>query len=336
MKRYIKYLDENLTFLSLVILLMVPPAFVLAILIKHTQAYFYTISLVIDPVAIKKMLTQVITDMGIIILLIVSIFCFLNVKSSKKFFEKLLYRYSLTLPAYPKKTALKRLNLCISILSSLIIATSIILLVMVFANKANHDNTYKEANAPALDLTQEQMELIAVHEAGHFIIQMYEFNDDYTYIEMPSKAQKEELMKNFNIDLNGSLGFNIIKKRNIINEEDFLKGIRVDLGGQIGVEVKYRKKYSGASSDLNDAYTLVVSYVNNGMSKYSNVPWVALTTDQQNEVYSEIINAQQAEVRNILQANKDKLLALASKVLKDGRVTNDEAKKIIGNLKHMN
>jgi ATP-dependent Zn protease len=137
------------------------------------------------------------------------------------------------------------------------------------------------------------------------------------------------------------------EERHLTTAEQMLDEICAALGGRAAEDVMYGKVSTGALSDLEkvtkQAYAMVTMYGLNarignisyydstGQSEYTfGKPYSETTAQTIDEEVSKIVEGQYVRAKRILTENKDKLTALATKLLEVEVIFKEDLEKIFG------
>lgn len=186
-------------------------------------------------------------------------------------------------------------------------------------------------------ITAEEKKAIAYHEAGHATVSWL--------VEHASPLVKVTI-----VPRGRSLGaaWYLPDERHLTTAEQMLDEMCSALGGRAAEDVIYGKVSTGALSDLEkvtkQAYAMVTIYGLNdkvgnisyydstGQNEYNfNKPYSERTSQTIDEEVSKLVEGQYTRAKRILTENKDKLTALASKLLEKEVIFKEDLEKIFGN-----
>jgi len=185
-------------------------------------------------------------------------------------------------------------------------------------------------------ITADEKKAIAYHEAGHATVSWL--------VEHASPLVKVTI-----VPRGRSLGaaWYLPDERHLTTAEQMLDEMCAALGGRAAEDVIYGKVSTGALSDLEkvtkQAYAMVTIYGLNdrvgnisfydstGQSEYSfGKPYSERTSQTIDEEVSKLVEGQYTRAKRILTENKDKLTALASKLLEKEVIFKEDLEKIFG------
>ena len=185
-------------------------------------------------------------------------------------------------------------------------------------------------------ITTDEKKAIAYHEAGHATVSWL--------VEHASPLVKVTI-----VPRGQSLGaaWYLPEERHLTTAEQMLDEICAALGGRAAEDVMYGKVSTGALSDLEkvtkQAYAMVTMYGLNarignisyydstGQSEYTfGKPYSETTAQTIDEEVSKIVEGQYVRAKRILTENKDKLTALATKLLEVEVIFKEDLEKIFG------
>jgi ATP-dependent metalloprotease FtsH len=185
-------------------------------------------------------------------------------------------------------------------------------------------------------ITPEEKKAIAYHEAGHATVSWL--------VEHASPLVKVTI-----VPRGRSLGaaWYLPDERHLTTAEQMLDEMCSALGGRAAEDVIYGKVSTGALSDLEkvtkQAYAMVTIYGLNdkvgnisyydssGQNEYNfNKPYSERTSQTIDEEVSKLVEGQYTRAKRILTENKDKLTALASKLLEKEVIFKEDLEKIFG------
>lgn len=185
-------------------------------------------------------------------------------------------------------------------------------------------------------ITADEKRAIAYHEAGHATVSWL--------VEHASPLVKVTI-----VPRGRSLGaaWYLPDERHLTTAEQMEDEMCAALGGRAAEDVIYGKVSTGALSDLEkvtkQAYAMVSMYGLNervgnisfydssGQNEYNfNKPYSERTSQTIDEEVSKLVEGQYARAKQILTDNKDKLSALASKLLEKEVIFKEDLEKIFG------
>lgn len=190
-------------------------------------------------------------------------------------------------------------------------------------------------------ITADEKKAIAYHEAGHATVSWL--------VEHASPLVKVTI-----VPRGRSLGaaWYLPDERHLTTAEQMEDEMCAALGGRAAEDVIYGKVSTGALSDLEkvtkQAYAMVTMYGLNsrvgnisfydssGQNEYNfNKPYSERTAQTIDEEVSKLIEEQYARAKRILTENKDKLTALATKLLEKEVIFKEDLEKIFGDRQWM-
>ena len=185
-------------------------------------------------------------------------------------------------------------------------------------------------------ITADEKKAIAYHEAGHATVSWL--------VEHASPLVKVTI-----VPRGRSLGaaWYLPEERHLTTAEQMYDEICAALGGRAAEDVMYGKVSTGALSDLEkvtkQAYAMVTMYGLNervgnvsyydstGQGEYTfGKPYSERTAQTIDEEVSKLIELQYVRAKRILNENKDKLTALATKLLEKEVIFKEDLEKIFG------
>ncbi|MBM7856132.1 hypothetical protein JOC37_002562 [Desulfohalotomaculum tongense] len=177
--------------------------------------------------------------------------------------------------------------------------------------------------------TAEELNRIAIHEAGHAVVRE---------IELPGSTINAEIIPTTSIAkannwFSQSLPSGYVmgeSSTRLTTKEDIYKKIRIYLAGLAAEKVIFPEEqvYISSSNDLEKVKELVIMLCNNGLID-SPVPWDVLNDHEKNTLYQNIVNRQNEIVMQIIQKHRPELLAVAEQLKAKGSLTGSEIRKIM-------
>ena len=185
-------------------------------------------------------------------------------------------------------------------------------------------------------ITQEEKKTIAFHEAGHATVSwMLEHAAPLVKVTIVPRGQ--------------SLGaaWYLPEERLIVRPDQMLDEMCATMGGRAAEKVIFNKISTGALSDLekvtkqaramvtiyglNEELGNITYYDSSGQNEYGfTKPYSEETAQKIDEEISKIIEEQYIRAINLLKDNKDKLTALADRLLEKEVIFKDDLEKIFG------
>ncbi|MDR1391096.1 MAG: ATP-dependent zinc metalloprotease FtsH [Holosporales bacterium] len=198
------------------------------------------------------------------------------------------------------------------------------------------DKVIMGAERKSMSMTDEEKKFTAYHESGHALVALL-------------VPQSDPIHKVTIIPRGGALGMVVRlpeKDKVSVSKTELLSNIRVTMGGRAAEEVFFGEENitTGASHDIKQATKIAKSMIIKwGMSGklgfrsfYDSDGYYLEASDQISQKTSEIIDSEikylvdsaYKEVKNLVLDNKDKLEAIASKLIERETLTGDEVKLI--------
>jgi cell division protease FtsH len=189
----------------------------------------------------------------------------------------------------------------------------------------------------SMSMTDDEKKFTAYHEAGHALIALF-------------VPQCDPIHKVTIIPRGGALGMVVRlpeKDKVSISKTEVLSNIKVAMGGRVAEEVIFGEENitTGASQDIKQATEIAKKMIIRwGMSEslgfrsfYDSDGYYMEASDQISQKTSEnidseikcLLDAAYKEVKDIMITNRDKLEAIATKLIKKETLTGAEVKKII-------
>jgi cell division protease FtsH len=189
----------------------------------------------------------------------------------------------------------------------------------------------------SMSMTDDEKKFTAYHEAGHSLVALF-------------VPQCDPIHKVTIIPRGGALGMVVRlpeKDKISISKTEVISNIKVAMGGRVAEEIIFGEENitTGASQDIKQATEIAKKMIIRwGMSEtlgfrsfYDSEGYYMEASDQISQKTSESIDAEiknlldsaYREVKEIVTTNRDKLEAIATKLIKRETLTGDEVKKII-------
>ncbi|MGB1020800.1 MAG: peptidase M41, partial [Flavobacteriaceae bacterium] len=185
-------------------------------------------------------------------------------------------------------------------------------------------------------ITPEEKKTIAFHEAGHALVSwLLEYAAPLVKVTIVPRGQ--------------SLGaaWYLPEERQIVRTEQMLDEMCATLGGRAAEKVIFNKISTGALSDLekvtrqaramvsvyglNDTLGNITYYDSSGQTDYNFAkPYSEQTAQKIDQEISKIIELQYDRAINIIKKSKDKLTALAERLLEKEVIFKDDLERILG------
>ena len=185
-------------------------------------------------------------------------------------------------------------------------------------------------------ITPEEKKTIAFHEAGHALVSwLLEYAAPLVKVTIVPRGQ--------------SLGaaWYLPEERQIVRTEQMLDEMCATLGGRAAEKVIFNKISTGALSDLekvtrqaramvsvyglNDTLGNITYYDSSGQTDYNfTKPYSEQTAQKIDQEISKIIELQYDRAINIIKKSKDKLTALAERLLEKEVIFKDDLERILG------
>ncbi|MDI6601801.1 MAG: AAA family ATPase [Thermoanaerobacteraceae bacterium] len=160
--------------------------------------------------------------------------------------------------------------------------------------------------------TAEELRRVAIHETGHAVV-----------IEtlMPGNVANITIAPRGN-----ALGFvrqTEKEDRYLYTREELEKQIMICLGGAMAEEIILTNRSTGASNDFEQAVKYAKDIIYSGMSRLGIISRDDMPKRDISRVASEIIKGLEADVRSIIESNRDIIIYLADIILKEESITGD-------------
>ena len=189
-------------------------------------------------------------------------------------------------------------------------------------------------------ITKEEKKTIAYHEAGHAAVSWFlKFAAPLVKVTIVPRGQ--------------SLGaaWYLPEERMIVRTEQMLDEMCAALGGRAAEKVMFNKISTGALSDLekvtrqaramvsvyglNESLGNITYYDSSGQSDYNfTKPYSEETAKKIDSEISKLIEKQYQRACKLLKTNKEKLVALAERLLEKEVIFKDDLEKILGSRPH--
>ncbi len=182
-------------------------------------------------------------------------------------------------------------------------------------------------------MTPEEKKTVAYHEAGHAIVGwLLEFTDPLLKVTIVPRSS-------------GALGFAqyLPKELQLHTQQQLEDKICMALGGRIVEEIKFGKVTTGASDDLKRVTQIAQSMVSVfGMSEkignvsfqkeseYESKPYSEHTAQIIDEEVKTLVDNLYARTKQLLEANMDKVSAVAERLLEKETINVDDVVELIG------
>ncbi|WP_031513372.1 hypothetical protein [Desulfofalx alkaliphila] len=180
--------------------------------------------------------------------------------------------------------------------------------------------------------TADELDKLAVHEAGHAVMREIEFPNSTVQAEIIETHVISNSQGWFLQPLPGGYVMGSRESR-FLTKEDIEKSIRIYLAGLVSEKMIYAEEglSTGAQDDLERVQQLIINMCNNGLSPLGPVPWEVLTEAERSALYQELVQQQAVLVEEKLQANKQSVIAVAKELAENKFLTGDEIRTIIAN-----
>ncbi|HEY8344963.1 MAG TPA: AAA family ATPase [Bacillota bacterium] len=165
---------------------------------------------------------------------------------------------------------------------------------------------------------REEMDRVAVHETGHAFISEVLRPSSVAALTVTSRGK--------------ALGFMrpVDKEERHLYPKKYLEDqIAICLGGAVAEEVFFGEKSTGASNDFEQAAQITKEIIKSGLSELGLVDPEFTPKEMMHEVFSTIINRQEAMVRQIIQENKDLIRKIASTLFSQERLSGEEFRRMM-------
>ncbi|MTI81439.1 MAG: hypothetical protein FH758_11255 [Firmicutes bacterium] len=178
----------------------------------------------------------------------------------------------------------------------------------------------------------EEIERIAVHEAGHALVREIEFPESTIKAEIISTNDINKANSWFSQPLPSGyvMGDNTSR---LPTKKDLNIKIRIYLAGIAAEKIVYsqEEQYISGSDDLQKVKDLVILQCNNGLTSAGVILWDVLSEKEQSYLYKEIVTPQYDQVEKLLHNHRDTLLLIADKLQQKRSLTGEEINNIVGN-----
>ena len=178
--------------------------------------------------------------------------------------------------------------------------------------------------------TAEELERIAIHEAGHAVMREIEYpgSTKNAVIAEPAEIANANSWFSQPIPSGFVVGENPSR---LPTKEQLLKNIRIYLAGLAAEKIIYGidQSYIGAGDDLDKVNELVVKLYNNGLSSGSPQIWSALDAQEKSAAYKEIVDPQYRQVYEMLAEHEQEIRVVAEALQKNKSLTGDEIRTLI-------
>ncbi|MBO8136687.1 MAG: hypothetical protein H0Z40_00875 [Desulfotomaculum sp.] len=176
----------------------------------------------------------------------------------------------------------------------------------------------------------EEVERIAIHEAGHALMREIEFPGTTQRVEIlpPSDILKAQTWFSQSLPSGYVMGEGNLR---LPTKTEINKKIRVYLAGLTAEKIIYPENqvYISSSDDLQKVKDLVKMLCDNGLTYKGPVPWNILDDKEKNMLYQRIVESEQKEVYQILIKHKQQLMAIAEKLKEKRSLNGNEIRSII-------
>lgn len=170
--------------------------------------------------------------------------------------------------------------------------------------------------------TKKELEVAAIHEAGHFIMaKLLDFKVAKVSIEYSKKRGDGGYVKHI--------------PPNLIEEGYQKKFIMMIYAGTIAEKIMLGTSYPlGRYSDLDQATEMITNYIKSGETKYGLVNLDLITTDKERlNLYAEISHDLEEETSNILNSNKKLISYMKNELIQKKTFSGEEIDKLWERLK---
>jgi hypothetical protein len=190
---------------------------------------------------------------------------------------------------------------------------------------------------PLLDKAQamdsERVKVVTIHEAGHAYVneELFKGTTSTLRIFRPKDIYLVGYLLGSSQANGLPAGVHFAPDRKIEFKKDIEDKIKVSLAGMAAERILGPKKETsmGGSGDMENIRKFVIEMVNNGLADVGPVHWDALSQDERNEIYKEIVQEQLKDTEDIIRKNSEKILRLAEELEKEKVLSGDEVRKII-------
>lgn len=181
---------------------------------------------------------------------------------------------------------------------------------------------------------QQELERIALHEAGHAIIREIEQPGSTVKAKIVDTTAISKVYYWFNQQLPNGFVLGTSNSR-ITTEDEIMKSIRIYLAGLAAEEIIYSdsQRYVSAEDDLEQVKKLVIKLCNHGLSPAGPVLWEALTEQEKAAVYRDVVMPQYHLVVETLKKHQDSLMKVAKQLEDKKELTGQELRELIKHTK---
>ena len=172
--------------------------------------------------------------------------------------------------------------------------------------------------------SDEQLKLVAYHEVGHALMGYILQPEDVHYVSIIPQGNAAGKVK-MNAD------------DDVVKTKEYYEGlIKIGLAGMLAVRVMTGTMSSGNKSDLEKAVTVAGTMMDEGFYGFENLSvtinkdtygesrYARDLTESRGAKLMEILNTASADVEKVLQANKELLERLATKLVEKRELSNRE------------
>ncbi len=178
--------------------------------------------------------------------------------------------------------------------------------------------------------TAEELERIAIHEAGHAVMREIEYPGSTKKAVIAEPAEIVNANNWFSQSIPSGFVVGESPSR-LPTKEQLLKNIRIYLAGLAAEKIIYGTDhaYIGAGDDLDKVNELVIKLYDNGLVSDSPLIWSALSAQEKSAAYKEIVEPQYRQVNKLLTEYEQEIRAVAEALQKKKTLTGDEIQKLI-------
>ena len=165
---------------------------------------------------------------------------------------------------------------------------------------------------------REEMDRVTVHETGHALISEVLRPSSVAALTVTSRGK--------------ALGFMrpVDKEERHLYPKKYLEDqIAICLGGAVAEEVFFGEKSTGSSNDFEQVARIGKEIIKSGLSEVGLVDPEFTPKEMLHEVFSGIINRQEAKVRRIIEENKDLIRKIASTLFSQEKLSGEEFRRMM-------
>lgn len=166
--------------------------------------------------------------------------------------------------------------------------------------------------------TQEELRRVAVHETGHAIISELLEPGSVSHLTITPRGNALGYMRQSPKD-----------DQYLFTKIQLEQQIQVCLAGAQAEMLILHDSSTGAGNDYQQAVKLAHQIIASGLSRLGVIDRDYLSRDKQHRILSEIIEQQTAHVESALRVNRQTLIGIYEKLMKDEYVSGDDLRQLI-------